>query len=179
MPHKKHIAFSLAAGLLIASCQSPSADAQSQDLPDLYKVSWKVCDFAEIINLQVVKAECKDSSMLLWGPIGQSKFEKSRTHIGGINYHLFIKSKGCLMTGVPKTEDFYNMGRFYAGPIDKENSLSPPTATVKSEKLSKKQTQQEIKKVTAYLEGRAQLPQMIVDSSDCNSLAEWEKKPYH
>jgi hypothetical protein len=123
MPPKKHLAFLIAAGLAIASCQSPSADAQSQDPPDLYEVSWKVCDFADIVDFQVVKAECKNSSMLSWGPVGESKFEKSRTHLGGIRYHLFIKSKGCLMTGVPKAEDFYNMGGFYAGPIEEEFQL--------------------------------------------------------
>ncbi|MBW4617205.1 MAG: hypothetical protein KME21_29020 [Desmonostoc vinosum HA7617-LM4] len=170
----------LACSFLIASCQSP-AEAQSKkrideivrNTPALYKVSWEVCGTTIASFTRKLRNQCQKGSKFVWGPAGEYEIVRTNNYTTGIDIHLFVKSRGCLILGNPTAVGFYKMKGFYLGRRDEEATLPKPTANVKVEQLS---TQQKRQAIADFITKPAEVSiQGIASEFDCQSKESWQK----
>ncbi|WGV29063.1 hypothetical protein [Halotia branconii] len=199
--------FGLLVSVGLSSCQSPeqkAANAQKaaeaeqeqkfqnfvESTPDLYKVSWKVCGDSKInLNRKVnkgcdetrdVPAEGFQKPIFVWGPAGEIKFINKPSFADiSLDSTLFIKARGCLVSGTPKEQQLYAIKKF----LLKKGSNPQPT-DVKVEIVPKQEKEQILRDAIADAETEnASLTNFGVSSNGlipttdqgCKTIDEWKK----
>ncbi|MBD6620349.1 hypothetical protein FNW02_32345 [Komarekiella sp. 'clone 1'] len=177
----------LALSLVVGSCQANSVDAQTnaelrrveglvKSTPPLYKVSWKVCGVQKIVSMsRNLKNQCLESSQLVWGPATQYEMVRRREFTTGIDLHLFVKSRGCLIRGEAADEGYYLMKDFHVGPANEEATLPKPTSDIKIQQLTTKE-----KAVALYKFLTSEPDPMLMgirSRYECQAKQEWLRNP--
>jgi hypothetical protein len=150
--------------------------------PDLYRVFWKVCGDKTINLNRDINGGCDEARqpvtqgfrepMLMWGKVSQIKIEEdTRYRTTGIsNPVIFIKSRGCLIEGAPKEENFYKLREFS---VEKNK---PVTAdNIRFERLSRQEKESQIRQQVAILDATRGVPAFgIMGVRVCESFDDWK-----
>lgn len=150
--------------------------------PDLYRVFWKVCGDKTINLNRDINGGCDESRhpttkgfrepMLMWGKVSQIKIEEdTRFRTTGISYPVvFIKSRGCLIEGAPKEENFYKLRDFS---VDENNVVTADN--IRFERLSKQEKESQIRQQVAILDATRGIPNFgIMGVRVCESFDDWK-----
>ncbi|MCC5618618.1 hypothetical protein LC605_26720 [Nostoc sp. CHAB 5836] len=189
----------------LSSCVSPeqkAANAQKallseleqkfkrfvESTPDLYKVSWKVCGDASLNLNRKINFGCDETRdiptkgfqepIFVWGPAGEIKFI-NKPSFADVSFlsTLFVKSRGCLLSGTPKEQQLYVVREF----LLKKGSTPQPT-DVKIEVVPKQEKEKILRNAVANAEREnASLTNFGVSSNGliptgktCPTIDEWK-----
>lgn len=159
-----------------------------EETPNLYRITWKVCgdyrsrkrDGVRCSETKIPKTKGYVDPVYVWAANGVQFVNKQHFVNSYWTTGLFVKSKGCLNSGKPEQEQFYNVKNFTR---DKTNPV-PTAANVKIEALSKqsKQTVVELAFKDAEVEnyaltnfGVSATTGLIPTGKTCLTLEEWKK----
>lgn len=159
-----------------------------EETPNLYRVTWKVCgdyrsrlrDGVRCSETKIPKTKGYVDPVYVWAANGVQFINKQHFVNSYWATGLFVKSKGCLNSGKPEQEQFYNVKNFTR---DKTNTV-PTAANVKVEALSKqeKQTVVELAFKDAEVEnyalknfGVSATTGLIPTGKTCLTVDEWKK----
>ncbi|MBD2517027.1 hypothetical protein H6G93_18790 [Nostoc sp. FACHB-973] len=159
-----------------------------EETPNLYRITWKVCgdyrsrkrDGVRCSETKIPKTKGYVDPVYVWAANGVQFVNKQHFVNSYWATGLFVKSKGCLNSGKPEQEQFYNVKNFTR---DKTNAV-PTAANVKIEALSKqeKQTVVELAFKDAEVEnyaltnfGVSATTGLIPTGKTCLTLEEWKK----
>ncbi|MBN3924207.1 hypothetical protein [Nostoc sp. NMS4] len=159
-----------------------------EETPNLYRITWKVCgdyrsrlrDGVRCSETKIPKTKGYVDPVYVWAANGVQFVNKQHFVNSYWATGLFVKSKGCLNSGKPEQEQFYNVKNFTR---DKTNAV-PTAANVKVEALSKqeKQTVVELAFKDAEVEnyaltnfGVSATTALIPTGKTCLTLEEWKK----
>ncbi|WP_341531735.1 hypothetical protein WKK05_39150 (plasmid) [Nostoc sp. UHCC 0302] len=159
-----------------------------EETPDLYRISWKVCgdyrsrlrDGVRCSETKIPKTKGYVNPVYVWAANGVQFVNKQHFVDSYWATGLFIKSKGCLNSGKPTQEQFYNVKDFTR---DKTSAI-PTAANVKIEALSKQEKQTVVKQAFKDAEtenyaitnfGVSATTGLIPTGKDCLTLEEWKK----
>jgi hypothetical protein len=191
----------------LSSCQSPEqkiANArkaaeieQEQKLkqfvestPDLYKVSWKVCGDSKInLNREInkgcdetrdVPTEGFEKPVFVWGPAGEIKFINKPSFADiSLDSTLFVKARGCLVSGTPKEQQLYAVKKFLL-----KKGSNPQLTDVKVEIVPKQEKEKILRDAIADAEiENTSLTNFGVSSNGlipttdqgCKTIDQWNK----
>lgn len=191
----------------LSSCQSPeqkAANAQKaveaeqeqkfkqfiESTPDLYKVSWKVCGDASLNLNRKINFGCDETRdiptqgfqkpIFVWGPAGEIKFINKPSFADvSLDSTLFVKARGCLVSGAPKEQQLYVAREF----LLKKGSNPQPT-DVKIEIVPKQEKEKILRDAIANAEiENASLTNFGVSSNGlipngkaCKTIEEWKNE---
>ncbi|MFN6568210.1 hypothetical protein [Dendronalium sp. ChiSLP03b] len=190
--------------IAVVSCQSPeqkAAEARKKEIetaraekeqqikalisstPDIYRVSWKVCQDKKVNLARKFNGGCDEAKepttqgfqepLFMWGPIGQVQVDQKTNPIspGVIYATAFIKSRGCLTSGTPKNEQLYKVRGFV---VDKNAPVT--SSNIKAERLSKEEKESKIRQQVANVELTRDYQTLgLLGGDDCQSFNDWEK----
>jgi hypothetical protein len=159
-----------------------------EETPNLYRITWKVCgdyrsrlrDGVRCSETKIPKTKGYVDPVYVWAANGVQFVNKQHFVNSYWATGLFVKSKGCLNSGKPGQEQFYNVKNFTR---DKTNPV-PTAANVKIEALSKqsKQTVVELAFKDAETEnyaltnfGVSATTGLIPTGKTCLTVDEWKK----
>lgn len=159
-----------------------------EETPNLYRITWKVCgdyrsrlrDGVRCSETKIPKTKGYVDPVYVWAANGVQFVNKQHFVNSYWATGLFVKSKGCLNSGKPEQEQFYNVKNFTR---DKTNAV-PTAANVKIEALSKqeKQTVVELAFKDAEVEnyalknfGVSATTALIPTGKTCLTVDEWKK----
>lgn len=191
----------------VSSCQSPEQKAANarkaveaereqkfkqfvESMPDLYKVTWKVCGSSGIDLNRKINLGCDETRdiptqgfqapIYVWGPAGEIKFITKPSFFADISLDstLFVKSRGCLASGTAKQEQLYVVREF---PLKKDSNPQPKDAKI--EIVAKQEKEKILREAVANAQlENASLTNFGVSSNGlistgkaCQSFDEWKK----
>ncbi|BAY42059.1 hypothetical protein NIES2111_64550 (plasmid) [Nostoc sp. NIES-2111] len=158
-----------------------------EDTPDLYRISWKICgDYRSRLRNGIRCSETKIPKdkgyvdpVYVWAANGVQFVNKQHFVDSYWTTGLFVKSRGCLNSGKPEKEQFYNVKNFTR---DKTSAI-PTAADVKIEALSKQDKQTVVEQAFKDAEvenyaltnyGVSATTGLIPTAKDCLILEEWK-----
>ncbi|MBG1266216.1 hypothetical protein [Nostoc sp. WHI] len=159
-----------------------------EETPNLYRITWKVCgdyrsrlrDGVRCSETKIPKTKGYVDPVYIWAANGVQFVNKQHFVNSYWATGLFVKSKGCLNSGKPKQEQFYNVKNFTR---DKTNAV-PTAANVKIEALSKQEKQTVVEQAFKDAEvenyaltnfGVSATTGLIPTGKTCLTLEEWKK----
>ena len=199
-------ALALLLSLGVSSCQSPEQKAANarkaveaereqkfkqfvETTPDLYKVTWKLCGDASLNLNRKINFSCNETRdiptqgfqapIYVWGPAGEIKFITKPSFADvSLDSTLFVKARGCLVSGTAKQEQLYVVKEFLL-----KKGSNPQSKDVKIEIVSKQEKENMLRGAVANAQlENASLTNFGVSSNGliptgkaCQSFDEWKK----
>ena len=199
-------ALALLLSLGVSSCQSPEQKAANarkaveaereqkfkqfvESTPDLYKVTWKLCGDASLNLNRKINFGCNETRdiptqgfqapIYVWGPAGEIKFITKPSFADvSLDSTLFVKARGCLVSGTAKQEQLYVVKEFLL-----KKGSNPQSKDVKIEIVSKQEKENMLRGAVANAQlENASLTNFGVSSNGliptgkaCQSFDEWKK----